>query len=157
MHRFVARRQNLKIDAIVRRQIPGFGGVRTRAVFVHWRTMETDPNFALARTMDAAPRITASPPPCATRAEVQAHARMPVRGLASALLGALLGLAAGAAFVAGAPVVGRTIAAGDAPAVVRDAGAGPARGEAASAVSSVLAPAIDAGVVSAPDAEAARP
>ena len=82
---------------------------------------------------------------------------MPVRGLASALLGALLGLAAGAAFVAGAPVVGRTIAAGDAPAVVRDAGAGPARGEAASAVSSVLAPAIDAGVVSAPDAEAARP
>ena len=145
MHRFVARRENPKIDAIARRQIPGFGGVRTRAVFVHWRTMETDPNFALARTMNAAPRIAASPSPCATRAGVRAHARTPGRKLASALLGALLGLAAGAAFVAGAP------------AVVRDSGAGPARGEAASPVSSVLAPAIDAGVVSAPDAEAARP
>lgn len=88
---------------------------------------------------------------------MRAHVRAPLRGLASALLGALLGLAAAAAFVVGAPVVGRTIAAGDAPAVVRDAGAGLARGDAASSVSSVLAPAIDAGAVSAPDAEAARP
>ncbi len=80
-----------------------------------------------------------------------------MRGLASALLGALAGLTVGAAFVAGAPVVGRTVAAGGATVLVRDGSAGRVRGEAASSVSSVLAPAIDAGVVSAPDAEAARP
>jgi hypothetical protein len=124
--------------------------------------MEADPNFALACTMDAAPRTADSPLPCAARAEgpqvgVRAHARTPLRGLASALLGGLLGLSAGVAFVAAAPVVGRTIAAGDAPAVVRDAGAGLAHGDAASSVSSVLAPAIDAGVVSTPGAEAAQP
>ncbi len=80
-----------------------------------------------------------------------------MRGLAAALFGALVGLAAGAAFVAAAPVVGRTVAAGGATMLARNGGASPARGEAVSSVSLVLAPAIDAGVVSAPDAEVARP
>jgi hypothetical protein len=80
-----------------------------------------------------------------------------VRGLASALLGVLAGLAAGAACVAAAPFVGSTVVA---PAVLMAApggGTGLARREDAASVSAVLTPAIDAGVVSAPDPEAARP
>ncbi len=109
--------------------------------------------------MSTAPRIAVSPPPRAVQARiVRAECpRVRVRGVASALLGALAGLAAGAVFVAGAPVVGRTVGAGAAPAAVQGGDAGRARGEATSSVWSVLAPAIDAGVVSAPGAEAGRP
>jgi hypothetical protein len=101
--------------------------------------------------MNPAPRIAVSAPPRAGRPRVH------VRGLASTLLGALAGLAAGAALVAGAPVVGRTVVADATPAAVQGAEAGQARGAAASSVSSVLARAIDAGVVSAPDPEATPP
>ena len=121
--------------------------------------------------MGTAPRTAVSSPPQATRARdaragrprAPAHAaapvlvRAPVRGLASALLGALAGLTAGAVFVAVAPVVGRTVAADAAPMARRGGSTSQARGETASSVSAVLAPAIDAGVVSAPDPEAARP
>jgi hypothetical protein len=117
--------------------------------------------------MNPAPRTAVLLSPRATRTRVaragrprvraRASARAPGRVLASVLLGALAGLAAGAAFVAGAPAVGRTVAAGAEPMLARAGGAGQARGEAASSVSAVLAPAIDAGVVWAPDAESARP
>lgn len=119
--------------------------------------------------MTSAARTAVSPPPCATRTRTPAraspagHARAHPRGrararaLASALLGGLAGVAAAAAFVAVAPAVGR--GAGDGldrvasrnDAVVRD------REPATPPVASVLIPAMDAGVLPAPDPAEARP
>jgi hypothetical protein len=114
--------------------------------------------------MNIAPRIAVPPTPPATRASfvrarrplprTPASARVRRRGLASALCGALAGLAAGVVLVAVAPVVGRTAGADGAASAPRAPG-GSGRGTAP--VSAVLAPAIDSGVVPAPDSEAARP
>ena len=124
-------------------------------------------NFSHACAMRTAPRIAVTAPPRATRACVAraacpparpaVPARAPARGWASALLGVLAGLAAGAALVAAAPVVGRTVAPGTASMASPDGGIAQARGGVASTVSAALAPAIDSGVVSAPDPEAVRP
>ena len=123
--------------------------------------------LSLTCTMRTAARIAVSAPPTAARARVTragrrrapagAHARERARGLASALLGALAGLAVGAAFVASAPAVGRAASADAAPARVPRGVAGQASGVGASSVSAVLAPAIEAGVVPAPDPEASGP
>ncbi|MCK9684366.1 hypothetical protein [Scleromatobacter humisilvae] len=112
--------------------------------------------------MSSATRIVVSPPPGAVRARAT-HARpavptrAPLGAFASTLLGTVAGLVTGAVFVAGAPAVGRTPTADAAPAAMRGAAAGQARGEAAASVSAILTPAIDAGVVPAPDPEGARP
>ncbi len=113
--------------------------------------------------MRPATRTLVSPPPRAARAQATraehppVPPRTPLRAFASALLGAVAGLAAGAVFVAGAPVVGRTAAADATPMAARGGAVDQPRGEAASSVSAILTPAIDAGVVSVPDPEAARP
>jgi len=109
-------------------------------------------------------RIAAAPPSRAARTPVPrvgvlVRARAPARAgvLASALLGALAGLAAGAVIAAAAPGVGRTASVHALPATAPDDGSGLRGGAAASPVSAVLAPAIEVGVVPAPDPEAARP
>jgi hypothetical protein len=129
--------------------------------------MEADPLFADVFTMRISPRIAALAPPRAAgtpltrgaRAGVLARARAPAgaRVLASALAGALAGLAAGAVIAAVAPGVGRTASVQALPATARDDESGLHRGAAASPVSAVLAPAIEVGVVPAPDPGAARP
>ena len=83
--------------------------------------------------------------------------RTSLRVLVSAVFGTAAGLAAAAVVIASAPMVGRTPAAGAASMPTQDGAAGRSRARAVSPVSAVLAPAIDAGVVAAPDPEAARP
>ena len=80
-----------------------------------------------------------------------------MRVLVSAMFGAAAGLAAAAAVIASAPMVGRTAAAGAAPMPAENGAVVRSRGRVVPPVSSVLAPATDAGVVAAPDPEAARP
>ena len=119
--------------------------------------------------MTSAARTAASPSPCATRMRTPAraspagHARAHpcgwarARALASALLGGLAGVVAAAAFAAVAPAVGRGAVDGldrAAPrndAVVRD------REPATPPVASVLMPAMDVGVLPAPDLAETRP
>ena len=116
--------------------------------------MSTAPRIAVPPPRAPRARVArAARPPRRAPARVRARARPSLRGLASGLLGALAGLAAGAGVVAGAPVVGRPVGP-DATAITARAGAA---GEVAFPVSAVLSPAIDAGVVSSPDPEAARP
>ncbi len=107
------------------------------------------------------PRIAAPAPPRAAGTAVTrlGRAGLPARAraLASALLGALAGLAAGSVIAAAAPGVGRTATLPSVPATVPDDDSGLRRGAAASPVAAVLAPAIEVGVVTAPDSEAARP
>lgn len=110
------------------------------------------------------PRIAVPAPLLAARTPVtpvtrgaRAGALTRARAMASALLGALSGLAAGAVIAAVAPGVGRTASVQALPATARDYESALRRVAAASPVSAVLAPAIEVGVVPAPDPEAARP
>ena len=95
--------------------------------------------------------------PAGVPARARAAAPARARALASALLGALAGLAAGAVIAAVAPGVGRTASVQPWPATAHDDQPGPRGRAAASPVSAVLAPAIEVGIVPAPDPEAARP
>jgi hypothetical protein len=116
--------------------------------------------------MSTASRIAASSPRPAARASVarlrgpasraSAPTRSRRRALASALCGTLAGVAAGAVFVAVAPVVGRTVVA-DRASTIAPGGTNSVHGAATAPVSAVLAPAIAVGVVAAPDPEAAWP
>ena len=116
--------------------------------------------------MRLAPRIALPAParePRAARARVTRAGRAwppaRARGLASALQGALAGLASASAIVAAAPVVGRAAAPQVTAAAPLGGSGGPGldAGEAASSVFAVLAPAIEAGVVPASRSEAPRP
>jgi len=148
----------------IRRRMPDFRGLRTRAHSDGRFTMEAPPLLAAARAMTSAAGTAVSPSSGATRTRTPARAlparrararsRGRARRLASSLLGGVAGLVAAAVFAAVAPAVGRGGTHRLDRAAPRDGALGRHRAPAASPVAWVLVPATATGPM--PDSDAAE-